>query len=226
MARDGSQMSTVTNCFELFRNRYGFPRPVRGSPTGATSATHHLSQPNASISSRQRSPPLLAGCLEDHIINVQKLVRMCHDRIAAHDGIRHGRPSELMHAVNPHAFDQADNSVDDRDRENGAGRRQGALAGRFRSCSRTTSTRGFHADDCRIAGLRGVRFRAPTRSHHAETHPRSESRERMTTDSTASRRCRSPTAACSTVARDSASPARRHTRARSTVAQKTPGPRT
>jgi len=65
---------TVTNCFELFRNRYEVSRPVRGSPTGATSATHHLSQQRFDLV--ETTIPAIQDALEDHIINVQKLVRM------------------------------------------------------------------------------------------------------------------------------------------------------
>jgi amidase len=73
--------------------------------------------------------PAIQDALEDHVINVQKLVRMYYDRIAAYDG-----PDTAAHLnsyiyVNPHAFDQADNSDHDRDREQGEGRRHGVLAG-------------------------------------------------------------------------------------------------
>ena len=73
--------------------------------------------------------PAIQDALEDHVINVQKLVRMYYDRIAAYDG-----PGTAAHLnsyihVNPHAFDQADNSDHDRDREQGEGRRHGVLAG-------------------------------------------------------------------------------------------------
>src|SRR5437867_2350057 len=73
--------------------------------------------------------PAIQDALEDHIINVQKLVRMYYERIAAYDG-----PDTAAHLnsyihVNPHAFDQADNSDHDRDREQGEGRRHAVLAG-------------------------------------------------------------------------------------------------
>jgi hypothetical protein len=86
MARDGSP--NVVDChelFDLFRNRYKVSRSVRGSPTGATSATHYLSQQRFDLV--ETTIPALQDALEDHIINVQKLVRMCHDWITAYDGI-------------------------------------------------------------------------------------------------------------------------------------------
>jgi amidase len=73
--------------------------------------------------------PAIQDALEDHVINVQKLVRMYYERIAAYDG-----PDTAAHLnsyihVNPHAFDEADNSDHDRDRERGEGRHHGVLAG-------------------------------------------------------------------------------------------------
>ena len=73
--------------------------------------------------------PAIQDALEDHIINVQKLVRMYHARIAAFDGLDTAAHLNSYIHVNPHAFDEADNSDHDRDRERGEGRRHGVLAG-------------------------------------------------------------------------------------------------
>ncbi len=127
MARDGSP--NVVDChelFELFRNRYEVSRPVRvrrlERPQPLT-----ISANNASISSRQRSPPfrMLSRITSSMSRNSSVCATTGSPRTTASTRL----PSELVHSVNPHAFDQADNSDDDRDRENGVGRRQGALAG-------------------------------------------------------------------------------------------------
>ena len=73
--------------------------------------------------------PEIQDALEDHVINVQKLVRMYYERIAAYDGIDTAAHLNSYIYVNPHAFDQADHSDHDRDRERGEGRRHGVLAG-------------------------------------------------------------------------------------------------
>jgi amidase len=73
--------------------------------------------------------PAIQNALEDHVINVQKLVRMYYERIAAYDGTDTAAHLNSYIYVNPQAFNQADNSDHDRDREQGEGRRHGVLAG-------------------------------------------------------------------------------------------------
>src|SRR6478672_5316868 len=107
MVRDGPRH--VANRHRLFRDRYKFSRCVRSRPRSSR-APARLAQPqplgisanNASFSSRA-----IQDALENRVINVQKLVRMYYDRIAAYDG-----PDTAAHLnsyihVNPHAFDQA-----------------------------------------------------------------------------------------------------------------------
>ena len=73
--------------------------------------------------------PAIQDALEDHVINVQKLVRMYYQRIAAYDGLTTAAHLNSYIFVNPHAWDEADNSDHDRDREKGEGRKHGVLAG-------------------------------------------------------------------------------------------------
>src|SRR5258708_40074510 len=92
------------------------------APVGAKHAPQRFDLVEATI-------PGIQDALEDHVITAEQLVRMYHKRIAAYDEVTTATHLNSYIHLNTHALDDADDRDHDRDRDEGAARRGGGLAG-------------------------------------------------------------------------------------------------
>src|SRR3954468_19637480 len=92
------------------------------APVGAKREQGRFELVEATISGIQQA-------IEDRVITAEQLVRMYHKRIATYDGQTTVAHLNAYIHLNTHALDAADDRDHDNDRNRGAGRRGGVLAG-------------------------------------------------------------------------------------------------